>query len=140
MLTRNVVPVLLALSLGCWGEPAEDRTAVRGSDRAGIDRPSLAIDEPRVDRTGTPSTPELPTAMDQPETESDREVTRRIREAIVGDEAVSVMGANVMIVTRGDHVTLRGDVDTSTERDTIASHAVAIAGATNVDNRIVVTN
>lgn len=78
--------------------------------------------------------------MDQPETESDREVTRRIREAIVGDEAVSVMGANVMIVTRGDHVTLRGDVDTSTERDTIASHAVAIAGATNVDNRIVVTN
>src|SRR5678815_3756836 len=49
-----------------------------------------------------------PTADQQKENKSDREITRRIRESLVKDESLSTYAHNIKIVTRDGHVTLKG--------------------------------
>ena len=82
--------------------------------------------------------PEAPTAQDQPMTEAEAETTRLIREAVVDDASLSMGAQNVVIVTRGHEVTLRGDVGSDAERDIVEAHARAVEGVNNVDNRLAV--
>jgi osmotically-inducible protein OsmY len=76
------------------------------------------------------------TAGQQSNTKSDEEVTRAIRRAVVKDNSLSVMAHNVKIITVDGNVTLRGPVETNSERMTVARLARGIAGRHNVDNQI----
>ena len=76
------------------------------------------------------------TPGDQAENESDRTITRDIRRAIVGDDALSLVAENVKIVTVDGVVTLRGPVRDEQEKTLIASKARAIAGVTRVENQL----
>jgi len=79
------------------------------------------------------------TAIDQSEDSSDVAITGRIRQAVVADSSLSLGARNCVIVTQHGHVTLRGDV-TRAERDAIIAHAGRVAGATNVESELHVTD
>jgi osmotically-inducible protein OsmY len=76
------------------------------------------------------------TSGDQSETEADRTLTQKIRQAVVGDDALSTTAQNVKIITINGMVTLRGPVKSDTERKEIAAKAEQIAGAGKVQNHL----
>ncbi len=78
------------------------------------------------------------TADQQKETAADRELTRKIRRAVVGDKSLSTYAHNVKIVTQNGQVTLRGPVRAELEKTTIEAKATEIAGAGKVTNEITV--
>jgi osmotically-inducible protein OsmY len=83
------------------------------------------------DRGGATLTP-----GDQSETEADRTLTQRIRQAVVADDALSMTAKNVKIITVNGVVTLRGPVKTIEEKRTIEATAQQIAGADKVDSQL----
>jgi len=69
---------------------------------------------------------------------SDRELTRKIRKAIVDDKSLSSYAHNVKIVTKDGMVTLRGPVRTEDEKKMVEAKANEVAGAGKVTNDITV--
>ena len=60
-----------------------------------------------------------PTADQQKENTSDRELTKKIRSALMQDKSLSTDAHNVKIITQNGEVTLKGAVRTQDEKDTI---------------------
>ena len=83
------------------------------------------------DRSGATLTP-----GDQSESEADRTLTQRIRQAVVADDSLSTNAHNIKIITINGVVTLRGPVNSTQEKATIDAKAQQIAGATKVDNQL----
>jgi len=69
---------------------------------------------------------------------SDRELTRKIRKAIVDDKTLSSYAHNVKIVTKDGMVTLRGPVRTEDEKKMVEAKASEVAGSGKVTNDITV--
>lgn len=67
---------------------------------------------------------------------ADREITAAIRRAIVKDDSLSLNAHNVKIITRDGIVTLRGPVESTAERTTIAQLAEKTVGVKRVDNQL----
>ena len=76
------------------------------------------------------------TSGDQSESESDRELTRRIRQAIVKNDQLSMTADNIKIITVNGKVTLRGPVRSQEELQRVASIVQGTAGVTAVDNQL----
>lgn len=87
------------------------------------------------DTKGGPLTPE-----NQSEKTEDRELTRKVRQAVVSEKDLSMVAKNIKIITVDGVVTLRGPVNSSQERELIVARAIAIAGNGNVNNLIEVKN
>jgi hyperosmotically inducible protein len=104
--------------LGCnqpgGAEPAPDNTANNERDRGAM----------------------MKTPGDQGGSETDRTITQQIRKDVVGDDALSVSGKNVKIVTVDGVVTLRGPVATAQEKAQIAQLVHKVDGVKRVDNQI----
>jgi hyperosmotically inducible periplasmic protein len=83
------------------------------------------------DRSGVTLTP-----GDQSESEVDRTLTQRIRQAVVADEELSTTAKNIKIITINGVVTLRGPVKSSQEKGMIEAKAQRIAGADKVDSQL----
>src|SRR5262249_20042879 len=77
----------------------------------------------------------LPTPMDQGESEADRTITQHVRKAVVDNDALSTNAHNVKIVTQNGIVTLRGPVNTATEKATLVA-ARSTPGVTRVDDQL----
>ena len=82
---------------------------------------------------GGPDTPEQSdqreariTPLDQSESPDDLETTRKIRQAVVQDAALSFRAKNVTIVTNGDRVVLTGQVNSRAEADRIKDIARSV--------------
>ncbi len=69
---------------------------------------------------------------------ADREITRKIRAAIVGDKSLSTYAHNIKIITQDGKVTLKGPVRTEKEKADVEAKAAAVAGATNVTSEIAI--
>ena len=80
------------------------------------------------------------TAGDQSESEADRTISQKIREAIVADDSVSTNGKNVKIITVDGVVTLRGPVKSATEKTNVGAKAQQVAGVKNVENQLEIAN
>lgn len=76
------------------------------------------------------------TADQQGGSESDRELTRKIRKAVTDDKSLSTYARNVKIITRGGKVTLRGPVNSAAEKRSVETLAAAAAGEANVTSEI----
>ncbi len=76
------------------------------------------------------------TSGDQGSSESDREITRGIRKAIVGKEDFSTSAKNIKIITTEGKVTLRGPVNSEEEKKSIAAMAQSVPGVSSVDNQL----
>jgi hypothetical protein len=79
-----------------------------------------------------------PATMDHSEAPVDRDLTRRVRQAVMADGSLSLIAYNVKILSSKGRVTLRGPVATQSERLSIQEKATGIAGANNVDDQLVV--
>jgi len=66
--------------------------------------------------------------MDQGSSESDRKITRDIRQAVMSDSSLSFTAKNVKIITRDGKVTLRGSVKSAAERTAIEAAARRVVG------------
>lgn len=63
--------------------------------------------------------------------EGDVETTRKIRQAIVADDTLSMNAHNVKIVTLAGVTTLRGPVKTAEEKKRVAELAASASGGSN---------
>ena len=77
-----------------------------------------------------------PTADQQKENSSDRELTRKIRRAVVADKALSTYAHNIKIITQNGAVTLKGPVHTEEEKKAIEAKATEIVGSGKVTNEL----
>jgi osmotically-inducible protein OsmY/sporulation protein YlmC with PRC-barrel domain len=76
------------------------------------------------------------TPFSQSGAEGDREITRRIRAAVVENEALSLTAKNIKIITVGGMVTLLGPVHTDREKEEIGRAAAQIAGRKNLKDQL----
>jgi len=77
------------------------------------------------------------TPMDQSKgSKRDVELTRKIRQAIVKDKAMSSYAKNIKIITLSGKATLRGPVENSEEKTRIEGLASRVSGIASVDNQL----
>ena len=95
-------------------QPKPDNTAVNKADKSGSQ----------------------PTADQQSNNQSDLNITRDIRKAIVADKNLSTYAHNVKVVTEHGQVTLRGPVRTQSEKQKVEAKAAEVAGAGHVKSEL----
>lgn len=111
------------------GAPTEATPTIQvaGNEEPAADNSGRNVRD-RDDRTLTP--------IDQGGSESDRSITQRIRQAVVGDDDLSMNAKNVKIITVDGVVTLRGPVKSAGEKAKVASLSAKAAGVKRVDNQL----
>lgn len=114
MLAFAVVGALLVPVFPAGAQTAPDNTKVNQGDRA----------------------KGAATADQQKENATDREITQKIRRAIVDDKALSTYAHNVKIITKDGQVTLKGPVRSETEKKAVEAKATEVAGTGRVTNQI----
>lgn len=77
-----------------------------------------------------------PTADQQKENTSDRELSKKIRSAVMQDKSLSTDAHNIKIITQNGEVTLKGPVRSQDEKDTIEAKATSIAGQGHVTDQL----
>ena len=76
------------------------------------------------------------TADQQKENAGDREITQKIRRALVDDKSLSTYAHNVKVVAQDGQVTLKGPVRSEDEKKTIEAKATEVAGVGRVINQL----
>ncbi len=79
-----------------------------------------------------------PTADQQKNNHSDREITQEIRKAITNDKSLSTYAHNIKVVTQNGQVTLKGPVRSDAEKRAIEEKAAEIAGENKVTSELAV--
>src|SRR5262245_6103708 len=110
------------------------RTVVWSSLAAALAAP-VSAQQPRPDNTGV-NKQKQPTADQQSNDKNDVAITKKIRKAITDDKSLSTYAHNIKIVTQNGRVTLRGPVQTESDKKQIEAKAVEVAGAGRVKNEI----
>lgn len=82
------------------------------------------------------TSPEKITADQQSQTKMDREITQKIRQAVVDDKSLSIYAHNVKIITVDGMVTLKGPVRSEDEKRTIEEKAGQIVGKDKIKSEI----
>ena len=77
-----------------------------------------------------------PTADQQKDNRSDRDITQQIRKSIMKDKSLSTYAHNVKIITQNGQVTLKGPVRSDDEKQAIETKATQIAGPNKVNNQL----
>jgi osmotically-inducible protein OsmY len=76
------------------------------------------------------------TADQQSQTKEDREITQKIRQAVIDDKSLSTYAHNVKIITVDGMVTLKGPVRSADEKRMIEEKAGQIAGMDKIKSEI----
>jgi hyperosmotically inducible protein len=77
-----------------------------------------------------------PTADQQKENRSDRDITQQIRQSIMDDKSLSTYAHNVKVITQNGQVTLKGPVQSEEEKRTIEAKAAEVAGQNKVTSEL----
>jgi hyperosmotically inducible periplasmic protein len=72
-----------------------------------------------------------PTADQQKENSSDRELARQIRRSLVKDKSLSTYAHNVKVIVQNGTVTLKGPVRSDEEKRTVEAKAAEVAGGSD---------
>jgi hyperosmotically inducible protein len=89
-------------------------------------------DSPKPDNTAVnkrDSDKSQPTADQQKDNRSDRELTKNIRRSIMADKSLSSYAHNVKIISQNGTVTVKGPVKSEDEKNSVIGKAVAIVGS-----------
>jgi len=78
------------------------------------------------------------TADTQTNAKADREMTAKVRRAIIADKGLSMYAHNVKIITLNGAVTLKGPVKSEEEKQKVASDAASVTSADAVTNKLTV--
>lgn len=76
------------------------------------------------------------TAEDQNESKADLNITAHIRKSVHNDKTLSMDAHNAKIITRNGVVTLRGPVETETERLKLQEITQKTKGVLQIDNQL----
>ena len=77
-----------------------------------------------------------PTADQQKDTRSDRDITQQIRRSIVNDKSLSTYAHNVKVITQHGQVTLKGPVQSEDEKKAVEAKAAEVAGENKVSSEL----
>jgi len=77
-----------------------------------------------------------PTADQQKDTRSDRDITQQIRRSIMNDKSLSTYAHNVKVITQHGQVTLKGPVQSEDEKKAIEAKAAEVAGENKVSSEL----
>jgi hyperosmotically inducible periplasmic protein len=77
-----------------------------------------------------------PTADQQKNNRSDREIAQQIRQSVMKDKSLSTYAHNVKIISQNGMVTLKGPVRSENEKHTVEAKAAAIAGQDKVTSEL----
>jgi hyperosmotically inducible protein len=81
-----------------------------------------------------------PTADQQKENKTDRELARQIRQSLVKDKSLSTYAHNIKVIAQNGEVTLKGPVKSAEEKQAIEAKAAEVAGgADKIKSEIEVT-
>jgi len=120
-----------AVSMGT-GWAGESAAKTRSDTSASQPRDNTGVNT--RDRSGN-----TVTAQDQSEKAGDRELTQKIRKAIVADDSLSTNAKNVKVITINGVVTLRGPVANEQEKNAVAAKVNGIAGVKRLENQLEAT-
>jgi hyperosmotically inducible periplasmic protein len=124
---RNIRTILLTGSLfGTTVLLSAQQTATQASSASGDNTTVNQRDQ----------NPNEPTADQQKDNRSDRDITKQIRRAIVQDKSLSTYAHNVKIITQNGQVTLKGPVRSEDEKRNIEAKAAEIAGENRVTSEL----
>ena len=123
------------------------RTAVRGFLFASLlGGWTLVMAQEPVGQTATPAdntkvnerdrNKNEPTADQQKENRSDRDITQQIRQSIMKDKSLSTYAHNVKVITQNGQVTLKGPVRSEDEKKTVEAKATEVAGDNKVTSEL----
>jgi len=79
-----------------------------------------------------------PTADQQSNNRSDRDITQQVRRSIIADKTLSTYAHNVKVITQNGQVTLKGPVRSDDEKNAVEAKATAIAGENKVTSELTV--
>jgi osmotically-inducible protein OsmY len=96
--------------------------------------PAPAPDNTKVNKRDQSKTE--PTADQQKENPSDRDITRRIRRAVMKDKSLSSYAHNVKIITQDGRVTLKGPVRSEEDKRAVEAKAKEVAGEDKVTSEL----
>lgn len=125
---RNIVRTLL-----CSGLLLSVGVVVRAQEPTSQQAPPAADNTSTNQRDRNASEP---TADQQKENHSDREITQQIRQSIVKDKSLSTYAHNIKIVTQNGQVTLKGFVQSEDEKRAIETKAAEVAGQDKVSSEL----
>ena len=77
-----------------------------------------------------------PTADQQKNNRSDRDITQQIRQSIMKDKSLSTYAHNIKIITENGQVTLKGPVRSEEEKKTVEAKATEVAGENKVTSQL----
>lgn len=77
-----------------------------------------------------------PTADQQKENRSDRDITQQIRHSIASDKSLSTYAHNVKVITQNGQVTLKGPVRSEEEKKAVEAKAAEVAGDSKVTSQL----
>lgn len=80
----------------------------------------------------------VPTADQQKNNPSDRDITQLVRQSIVKDDTMSTYARNIKVITQNGQVTLKGPVRSEEEKRAVEAKATAIAGEGKVTSELTV--
>ncbi len=115
------------LLLGCG-------TLAMAQDSAGQSTP--ATDNTKMNQRDR--NPNEPTADQQQNNRSDRDLTQQIRKAIEADKSFSTYAHNVKVIAQNGQVTLKGPVRSEEEKRAVEAKAAEIAGEGRVTSELTV--
>lgn len=102
---------------------------------------SAAQSSPDADNTKVnqqDQNPNQPTADQQQNNRSDRDLTLQVRQAIISDKTLSTYAHNIKVITQNGQVTLKGPVRSEEEKSAVEAKAAAIAGDGKVTSELTV--
>jgi hyperosmotically inducible periplasmic protein len=82
--------------------------------------------------------PNEPTADQQQNNRSDRDITQQVRKAIEADKTFSMYAHNVKVITQNGQVTLKGPVRSEEEKRAVEAKAAEVAGEGKVSSELTV--
>jgi osmotically-inducible protein OsmY len=117
------VMLLPALLIPSWAQSTSDNPQTRGDNTKVNQRDKNAAE---------------PTADQQKENRSDRELTKQIRKSLVKDESLSTYAHNIKVIAQDGKVTLKGPVRSEEEKATVLSKAAQVAGQSNITDEVTI--
>ena len=81
-----------------------------------------------------------PTADQQKNNSTDRQLVQQIRKALISDKSLSTYAHNVKVIAQNGAVTLKGPVKSEEEKQAVEAKAGDIAGADKVTSEIQVAS
>jgi osmotically-inducible protein OsmY len=82
--------------------------------------------------------PNEPTADQQQNNRSDRDITQQVRKALEADKSFSTYAHNVKVITQNGQVTLKGPVRSEDEKRAVEAKAAEVAGEGKVNSELTV--